>query len=92
MLPACLCQLSCGTEKKTQMVVRSFPKGVGHFGHSQGTVAQQRGWQCPAEPGSLGILCAWPCLAACPHKEIKAHTGLWQQAAMRESCFYIKTP
>lgn len=65
---------------------------MSHFGHSQGTVAQQRGWQCPANPGSLEILHALPCFAGCPRKEIKAHTGLWQQAAVRKSCFYIKTP
>lgn len=52
--------------------------------------AQQRGWQCPANPGSLQMLCALLCWLS--PKEIKAHTGLWQQAAMRESCFYIQTP
>lgn len=39
---------------------RRFPKGTSNYGHSQGSVAQQRGWQCPADSGDspcLALLC-----------------------------------
>lgn len=41
------------------MVVWGFPKGMGHFGHPQGTVAQQRGAGSAQQTQAPSV----PCLA-----------------------------